>query len=845
MNIEHIQEKLNAIFNEPSPRRKLVLWYDDTGAFAEDVEHLALDHADIICLSGHNAVYSKYVILRQKKDTNFLIYAPFPKPDNDDETNHFLDISFYATPFYADALYDLCEAYGIPKELKPVLEEEKAFWKRERNAVQVQALGLKTYTKESLRRAVMAVLCGVKTIQIDEIVKALLRTGLFAVEENPFLKKFRTAHVAEAFWQDVRTEYGYVWPDGEAPSLTGFLLHCVYSYWEQTVGEIPAAWKRSCVPNTTAAVFLGNVMAHSRDRQWADAALERIGAHIGVDALLRRGDVTPYMACDLFRSIDEACIRQLSHLVAVSPREFNDQELACIQFRRTTAHYAAQYAVYYEAIACVRQLETAIRQWEDERAQVTDREAMLGAYTSSWYRIDSYYRTFYEHYDRAEHTELLGQLAAAAEDAYIHRYVEPLSRQWGMALKQCSSYESMTGTKQRDFFWYVSRQKDMTAVIISDALRYECGAALCERMEKDPNMAPKLEFMIGNVPTYTQLGMASLLPHKELTLQIRGNMVQVEADGESTVGAARREQILQRTEPAAKVMRLDDVLQLPRAELRQALQDVRLLYVYHDAVDSTGDNMKTEDKVFAAAARGMDEIMRCVRKLAADKSIVRFLVTADHGFLYRRSDMPVYTKVRYLRQGDEWYRSKRYVLSREPMAQEGIISWPLTHVHHEGYVNFPLGCDIFSLPGGGQHFVHGGVSLQELIVPVISIKYTKQKVNTAKVDVKWYSPQAHLTEIYNYITFIQLEAVTPTKRARTIRACIEDAEGRQISNEVTVIADRTIKNAAERMYTEKLILPDKRYSHFPASLVIRDADDGEELARYEVEIDVLPLPWSL
>lgn len=846
MNIEHIQEKLNAIFNEPSLRRKLVLWYDDTASFAEDIGQLVLDNAKVICLDGHNSVYSKYVILRQERESNFLIYAPFPKPGDDDETNHFLDISFYAMPFYADALYDLCEAYGIPRDLKPVLEEEKSFWKKEAHARKVRELGLTAYTEQTLRRAVMAVLCNLKTIQIDEIMKTLLRTEKFQSRENPFLRAFRTAHVETAFWQDVSLEYGYAWPDGEEPSLTGFLLHCVYSYWEQTVGDVPKKWKVTCRPRTTGAVFLGNAMAHSRDREWIDAALLRIGQHLDIAGIVGAGDVLPYGECDAFSVIDEACIRQFSRLLAVSPREFNSKEMECIRFRRTTAHYASRYGAYYQAIEYAQELGIAIRRCAHEREEFSRADDMIRAYTESWHRIDMCYRKFYELYDAAEQPELFGDLPAVVENVYIQQYLEPLASRWGHVLRQYSSYDDVPGMKQRDFFaWYVAKKKDMTAVIISDALRYECGAELCARMAEEPNMAPVLEYMLANVPTYTQLGMASLLPHQHITLDIKGTMVQALADGESTVGSARREQLLRRAVPMAKVMHLADIMQLSRAELRRELKDVRLLYVYHDAIDSTGDSMKTEDKVFAAAAQGMDEIMRCVKKLAVDKSIVRFVVTADHGFLYRRSDVPVYTKVRYPRQGTELYRNKRYILSAEPMQQEGVISWPASHVGSDGYVNCPMGCDIFSLPGGGQHFVHGGLSLQEFVVPVIAMKYTKQKVDTAKVSVKWYSPQMRLTEIHNYIKFLQEDCVTDTKLARTVTVCVEDTEGHQLSNDVTVIANRTTRNAVDRIYTEKLILADKTYSHFPAYVVIRDADTGEETARYDVEIDVLPDNWSL
>lgn len=847
MNIDHIQEKLNALFQEESSHRKLVLWYDDKGDFADDIEKLELVNAKVVCLNGHNSVTAKHRILREERETNFLIYAPFPKPRDDDETNHFLDISFYATPFYADALYDVCTALAIPTTLKPVLAEGGRFWKSDGNIRKVQALHVRDYTADTVRHAVMAVLCNVKTLQLNELMKAVLRTRDFHSDTNRILKKFRTAHVEDAFWRDVSVEYGYVWPEKGRPSLTDFVIHCVASYWAQTVGDIPSSWPGGQTGNTTAAVFWSNVMTHEQDRVWVDEVLQRLSVHLGIEKLMRSRDLSRYASCDLFRVIDEALIGQLAQLLATSPREFNERELACIQFRKTTAHYADVYAGYYRAVEGAHQLGKAIRSYEEVAASSLSLAEMVKAYEAEWYKADMMYRQFYAELDQLDNPDLLGDLPNAVEEAYIHRFIEPFSALWGQNVQGLTSYSELPGMKQADFYsWYVKPKEDtMLAVIISDALRYECGRELYDQMAVDPNMTPKLDSMMANVPTYTQLGMASLLPHKALTIEVSGTMPQVLNDGASTVGAANRERLLQTANKAAKVMHLDDILQASRTDLRHALNGVRLVYIYHDAIDSTGDNMKTEDKVFAAAARGITEIMRCIRKLAMDKSMVHFVVTADHGFLYRRSDVPVYTKVKYLRQGDELYRNKRYILSARPMEQDGIITWPLDYPSQAGYVNMPVGCDIFAMPGGGQHFVHGGVTIQELLIPVVTVRYTKGKVDTTKVAVKWYSPQRRLTEIHNYLQFIQEEAVTDTIKGRTVTVVITDSDGKPLSNEVTILANRTEAHGADRIYTEKFILPERTYTDFAACLIIRDSDDDTVLGQYDIQIDVLQKTWTL
>ena len=55
-----------------------------------------------------------------------------------------------------------------------------------------------------------------------------------------------------------------------------------------------------------------------------------------------------------------------------------------------------------------------------------------------------------------------------------------------------------------------------TAVIISDAFRYECAKELNNRLKVFASKSD-IGYMQGLVPSYTKLGMAALLPNKELS----------------------------------------------------------------------------------------------------------------------------------------------------------------------------------------------------------------------------------------------------------------------------------------------------------------------------------------
>ena len=98
LNLKQIIDRLNEEFTGDS--RKLVFWYDDKGEFEEDMQAVELDNAKVYFLQKDNQFYTKYLLERKDRETNYLIYAPFPKPDVKD--NHLEDTCAYSKRFFAD-----------------------------------------------------------------------------------------------------------------------------------------------------------------------------------------------------------------------------------------------------------------------------------------------------------------------------------------------------------------------------------------------------------------------------------------------------------------------------------------------------------------------------------------------------------------------------------------------------------------------------------------------------------------------------------------------------------------------------------------------------------------------
>ena len=164
-------------------------------------------------------------------------------------------------------------------------------------------------------------------------------------------------------------------------------------------------------------------------------------------------------------------------------------------------------------------------------------------------------------------------------------------------------------------------------VIISDAFRYEAAQELTAELNGKYRFEATLSSQLGVLPSYTALGMASLLPHK--TLAYKGTDVLV--DGKSSI-ASERDGILQAVGGLA--CKCDELMAKKKEEGREFVKDKRVVYIYHNTVDAVGDDGKTEGKTFEAVRTAIDELAALVGYIVNNLNGHHIVVTADHGFLF-------------------------------------------------------------------------------------------------------------------------------------------------------------------------------------------------------------------
>lgn len=216
---------------------------------------------------------------------------------------------------------------------------------------------------------------------------------------------------------------------------------------------------------------------------------------------------------------------------------------------------------------------------------------------SGLWAIDQEYR-HYVRASRAVHVDdVLTDLDRHVENAYRDDYLRPLSRTWDDALRGMRTWDiavpSSSGRIDSFHRLLVAGSHRRTVVIISDALRYEAGVELADKLRSLGRGAVSVNPWYTMLPSITALGMAALLPHRELTLGVRGkDQVVVETDGQSTAGIDARRTILEGAD--GRAFTYEELKQDTIKVMRSKFKGTSAVYIYHDVIDATGDHAASE-----------------------------------------------------------------------------------------------------------------------------------------------------------------------------------------------------------------------------------------------------------
>ena len=313
------------------------------------------------------------------------------------------------------------------------------------------------------------------------------------------------------------------------------------------------------------------------------------------------------------------------------------------------------------------------------------------------------------------------------------------------------------------------------------------------------------------LPSYTQLGMAALLPNKELAIADNETGT-VLVDGQSSQGTANRIKILgQAISQRATACKADELMAMKGDDCRALVRDHDVIYVYHNRIDATGDKRESEERVFEAVEETLQELIRLIKKLTGANAN-NLLVTSDHGFIYQNRAIDESDFSGVDAEGDQiLFRDRRFVLGKGLAETSSLHKFTSDQLGLSGEVEvqIPKSINRLRLKGSGSRFVHGGASLQEVVIPVLKINKKRQSdVTAVEVDIL-RGASSVITSGQLAVTMYQAGPVTDKIQPRVLRAGIYTEAGELISDSHDLTFDLSSDNPRERELQVRFVLTRK------------------------------------
>ena len=281
------------------------------------------------------------------------------------------------------------------------------------------------------------------------------------------------------------------------------------------------------------------------------------------------------------------------------------------------------------------------------------------------------------------------------------------------------------------------------AYFLVDAMRFEMGVELGRQLEgaKDLTIRPA----VAALPTVTTVGMAALLPGASASFSVdeQGKKLAVRIEGSSMSGLSDRLRFLKTKVPDAIDIALGKLLSTSLSNLGKITGNASLVVVRSQEIDALGESV---DELTARAAMDgvIGNVARAIRKLAS-VGIENFVVTADHGHQFSipkdddmKTDNPAGAPV-------ELHR--RCWIGHGGTAPPGTVRVSGAELGYDTNLDFvfPVGLGVFK-SGGGLSYHHGGASLQELVIPIVSLRIPSRRSRApAHKTVKLIGVPAEIT----------------------------------------------------------------------------------------------------
>lgn len=830
MEIDKIKEMLEYRFNltpELPQKRHIIFWYDSKKEFKDLVEELNLTDVKIIKLTKSvdkkgESIYTnifkiKYTLEVMDTDSNYLIYSEYPRTI--DSENYLLDIEKYSEFFEADKSAMIVEELKLNRtnyRFSEIIREYSSFFaNKERREKLIKLIEKpESLNEEEFKLSILTVISGAKIVDIGEIIKNIIinRDKLQDIEKWMDL---------DFLFSEIKKKF-----DIEVNSFEQFLKILMVTHFYCELQKKPHINLENYFKGKKNELFIyaDSLLQNKQISEIVRDEFYNLAKDLNIKDRIDELELDDSIKGTAFEYFDKVIIKDI---VEIFNSEVIDYEKykKYIEIRLDNSLWAEKYYSFYKMLFTINnffKLKDSLI--IEDKKELRD---IFRDYTKTYFWVDNIYRKFYYYYDQVKTTELstlFNNIKIKIDKFYEVDYLEKLLALWS---NKIADREKLP--QQREFYKNNIENSDVrTAVIISDALRYEIAYDITEKLKKEANIREiNLEAMLTDLPSRTFLGIANLLPYKkEKKVDLISTKVII--DGIDSQGTENREKILKATCDEASAISYNDFMEkMNRAKQEEYIKGKKVIYIYHDTIDAIGDKGKTENNTFNACEEAILNIVN-LSKLLSSLGIVNIYITSDHGFIYEKKEIEEYNKLE-LKNKKYKIIGKRYAIYEKEEEEKACITLKLDSL----YGVFPEKNQRIKASGSGLQFVHGGASPQEMIVPLINYKSGANSKKVSKVQVRIRESIAKITSNLTKFSVYQLEPVSIKDKfiERDVVVALYNGDVR-VSDEKKIKLNSTEENS---IHDFRLTLSGE---HKKVRLKVIDIESGDILDSKEYDVSI-------
>lgn len=703
MIVQWLNETIESYFKGGAHNR-VFLFFDPSHDYSKVIEQISGNFK--VLIAEGSLLKIKYQIEIVEPDNNCVIYLPFQnKPD---KLSYLMEYT-YTGKVFSDSLYIF-------------LKKKKVKFPIENTKISEIKKSLPTLALESIGKG-EEYWDNVFDRSGAELVLPDFREKLFQFIKYPkeTYQTLKDENKIDAFGKKMIAEYGFQ-DDLNNPE------QYLYNFFRQLcftevyyVLEKPSSYPfkefvSSEDKSSNNINFIKDIRSHNRYRKIYYKMIIQLKKNFSIKDLARTYPLNPDI--ETFKVFDLEALSTLNELAEKCKTKteftdliFNNTDLITKKFN---GFWGREGDIReWSLLLTLSNMMELICEFNNELANIDDEQVLINTYCEKYFAIDQLYRQYIT--DLNEIEDLLENIYEWIEKFYIG-YLDDLNSLFSQKVFEKEKWELKEMFFQGDFFKKLDlKDNPKTGIIVVDGLRYELGKDIVKRISNDFNI--DIKPMYTQIPTDTVVGMAALLSPETYEFNCDSKGITITSDGVSLNNKAQRINYLKTKIDKISEFNITDFNDTTIKQLKKIKNPVILFSGDPDKLGEAGGI-----DFLQLISHRLSSIIKVVKKLIK-ADFLEIHIVADHGFLafkdpeqkFKIADKPGFEK-----------DTRRFACG-EKFDNESLVEFNIPNMKNTLY--FPRSIYYFKK----NSFLHGGISIQETIIPYIRIKPKKDAIN--KIDI--------------------------------------------------------------------------------------------------------------